>query len=113
MTRPTALSDHRPDPATEPANEPANEPATEPATAAGRVAAPSPAPRLTNREFTVLDLLAHGLTAAAIGRRLGISVRTVHRHQSHLYRKLHASDRLMAVLRAHALGLLDIAREAS
>jgi DNA-binding CsgD family transcriptional regulator len=68
---------------------------------------PTVRPRLTNREATVLNLLAQGLTAAAIGRRLGISVRTVHRHQGHLYRKLQASDRLVAVLRAQALGLLD------
>lgn len=63
-------------------------------------------PRLTGREAAVLDLLARGLTAAAIGRRLGISTRTVHRHQGHLYRKLGVSDRLVAVLRAQALGLL-------
>lgn len=68
------------------------------------------APRLTNREATVLGLLAEGLTAAAIGRRLGISERTVHRHQGHLYRKLQARDRLVAVLRAQHLGLLDTPR---
>jgi DNA-binding CsgD family transcriptional regulator len=68
---------------------------------------PHQRPRLTDREATVLDLLARGLTAAAIGRRLGISSRTVHRHQGHLYRKLQVSDRLVAVLRAQALGLLN------
>jgi DNA-binding CsgD family transcriptional regulator len=61
---------------------------------------------LTPREFTVLILLAEALTAAAIGRRLGISARTVHRHLEHLYRKLNTSDRLGAVLRAQDLGLL-------
>ena len=64
-------------------------------------------PRLTEREMTVLGLIAQGLTAAAIGRRLGISARTVHRHLGNLYRKLNASDRLVAVLRAQAMGLLD------
>jgi DNA-binding NarL/FixJ family response regulator len=46
------------------------------------------------------------MTAEAIGRRLGISNRTVHKHTENLYRKLAATDRLMAVLRAQALGLL-------
>ncbi|MEU4242438.1 helix-turn-helix transcriptional regulator [Actinoplanes sp. NPDC026619] len=65
-------------------------------------------PHLTQRESAVLGLLAGGLTAAAIARRLGISERTVHRHQNHLYRKLGVSDRLVAVLRAYALGLLEL-----
>ncbi|QUQ62532.1 response regulator transcription factor [Kutzneria sp. CA-103260] len=61
---------------------------------------------LTRREIAVLTLLADGLTAEAIGRRLGISGRTVHKHTENLYRKLAASDRLTAVLRAQGLGLL-------
>ncbi|MET1071457.1 MAG: LuxR C-terminal-related transcriptional regulator [Umezawaea sp.] len=62
--------------------------------------------RLTQREFTVLQLLAEGLTADAIARRLDISPRTVHRHLQHLYRKLDTTDRLATVLRAKSLGLL-------
>jgi len=62
--------------------------------------------RLTQRELTVLALLAEGLTADAIARRLDISPRTVHRHLQHLYRKLGTTDRLATVLRAKALGLL-------
>jgi len=65
-------------------------------------------PHLTQRETAVLGLLAGGLTAASIARRLGISERTVHRHQHHLYRKLGVSDRLLAVLRAYALGILEM-----
>ena len=42
----------------------------------------------------------------AIGIRLGISPRTVHKHQEHLYRKLGAVDRLSAVLRAQEAGVL-------
>ncbi len=61
---------------------------------------------LTRREIAVLTLLADGLTAEAVGRRLGISGRTVHKHTENLYRKLSASDRLTAVLRAQGLGLL-------
>jgi DNA-binding CsgD family transcriptional regulator len=62
--------------------------------------------KLTPRELAVLGLLADGLTAEAIGRRLGISNRTVHKHIENLYRKLAATDRLTAVLRAQQLGLL-------
>jgi ATP/maltotriose-dependent transcriptional regulator MalT len=62
--------------------------------------------RLTQRETTVLAVLAEGLTADAIARRLDISPRTVHRHLQHLYRKLGTTDRLATVLRAKTLGLL-------
>ncbi|WP_157767736.1 helix-turn-helix transcriptional regulator [Actinosynnema pretiosum] len=62
--------------------------------------------RLTQRERTVLVVLAEGLTADAIARRLDISPRTVHRHLQHLYRKLGTTDRLATVLRAQELGLL-------
>lgn len=61
---------------------------------------------LTGRELTVLELLSEGLTAIAIARRLGITARTVGKHQEHLYTKLHTRDRLAAVLRAQRLGLL-------
>ncbi|MBM7809251.1 helix-turn-helix transcriptional regulator [Saccharothrix algeriensis] len=61
---------------------------------------------LTDRELAVLGVLAEGLTADAIARRMDISPRTVHRHLQHLYRKLGTTDRLSAVLRAQSLGLL-------
>jgi DNA-binding CsgD family transcriptional regulator len=61
---------------------------------------------LTPRELVVLSLLAEGLTAAAIARRLRISPHTVTKHQENLYRKLKTSDRLMAVLIAQRQGLL-------
>jgi ATP/maltotriose-dependent transcriptional regulator MalT len=63
-------------------------------------------PDLTGREQAVLGLLAQGCTAEAIGRRLGSSPRTVHKHLEHLYRKLEVRDRLMAVQRGRELGLL-------
>ncbi|MEV6601478.1 AAA family ATPase [Actinoplanes sp. NPDC051346] len=62
--------------------------------------------RLTPREMDVLALLAESLTAASIGRRLGISTGTVHKHLAALYRKLGTGDRLATVLRARTLGLL-------
>jgi DNA-binding CsgD family transcriptional regulator len=61
---------------------------------------------LTPRELAVLGQLADGLTAAAIGRKLLITERTVHKHLERLYTKLGVGDRLAAVLRAQRLGLL-------
>ncbi|RKN08590.1 helix-turn-helix transcriptional regulator [Streptomyces radicis] len=61
---------------------------------------------LTPRELAVLTLLADSLPATAIGRRLGISHRTVHKHIQNIYRKLDVPDRLSAVLRAQSTGLL-------
>ncbi|MDN0197884.1 LuxR C-terminal-related transcriptional regulator [Streptomyces sp. S.PNR 29] len=63
---------------------------------------------LTPREVTVLLLLGRALTADAIGRRLGISVRTVHKHVENLYRKLGTRDRMSTVLRAQQLGLIPM-----
>lgn len=60
---------------------------------------------LTPRQLAVLGLLADGLTAAAIGRRLGIAERTVHKHLEAVYVRVGVHDRLGAVLRARELGL--------
>lgn len=70
------------------------------------VAARPPEQALTRREGQVLGLVALGLTADAIGRRLGISGRTVHKHLEHAYGKLGCADRLSAVLRARELGFV-------
>ncbi|MFI5688785.1 LuxR C-terminal-related transcriptional regulator [Streptomyces sp. NPDC051636] len=67
---------------------------------------PPEAGALTPRETTVLLLLTDALTAAAIGRRLGISSRTVHKHVENIYRKLGTRDRISTVLRAQQLGLV-------
>jgi DNA-binding CsgD family transcriptional regulator len=61
---------------------------------------------LTPRETTVLLLLTDGLTATAMGHRLGISDRTVHKHVENIYRKLGTRDRISTVLRAQRLGLV-------
>jgi DNA-binding CsgD family transcriptional regulator len=64
------------------------------------------AARFTPRELAVLDLLARGMTAAAIGRRLAIAERTVQKHLQHVYAKLRVTDRLSAVQRAQMIGIL-------
>jgi DNA-binding CsgD family transcriptional regulator len=43
---------------------------------------------LTSRERQVMRLISEGLTNAQVGANLGISVRTVEAHRSHLMRKL-------------------------
>lgn len=65
--------------------------------------------RLPPRELAVLTLLAHGLTASTIARRLVIAERTVHKHLERVYVKLGVTDRLAAVLRAQRIGLLAAA----
>ena len=68
---------------------------------------PSDCAGLTGRELATLQLLDEGLTAAAIGHRLGISPRTVHKHLENVYRKLGVRDRLLASRAAHEAGLLS------
>ncbi|MCA2217399.1 response regulator transcription factor [Jidongwangia harbinensis] len=71
---------------------------------------PTGRPRVTPRELTILGLMAQGLTAAAIGRRLGIRPATVTKHQENLYRKLDTHDRLTTVLYAQRCGILPMRR---
>lgn len=62
---------------------------------------------LTPREATVLALLAEGRRNAEIAATLGVALRTVEHHVSHLLTKLGARSRAEALLRAQAQGLLD------
>jgi DNA-binding NarL/FixJ family response regulator len=66
----------------------------------------STADGLTPRELEVLQLLCQGLANKQIGRRLGISERTVKAHLTSLYQRLGVADRTQAVLWAteHQLG---------
>ncbi|HEV8564143.1 MAG TPA: response regulator transcription factor [Actinomycetota bacterium] len=63
---------------------------------------------LTPRELEILRYISEGLTMASIGRRLGISPRTVESHVGKLYRKLAVRTRVQAVSRAVSLGLIDL-----
>ncbi|MPZ63507.1 MAG: hypothetical protein GEU93_19930 [Propionibacteriales bacterium] len=77
-------------------------PALETGTGLGRRPGPQLGPRgdeLTPRESAVLDLLTEGLTDRQIGRRLGISPRTVDTHLGRAYTKLGVHGRVAASTR--------------
>jgi DNA-binding NarL/FixJ family response regulator len=61
---------------------------------------------LTERQRTVLDLLAEGRSAREIAERLGISERSVRSHITTLYRRLDVRNRVEAVNRGLGLGLV-------
>lgn len=61
---------------------------------------------LSQREITVLDLLAEGATAPDIGRRLVMSTRTVHKHAQNIYAKLGVHSRAEAVRACAELGVV-------
>ncbi len=62
-------------------------------------------PLLTERERTILRLIAAGSTNEEIAELLCVELSTVKWHIKHLYSKLEARDRVQLVLRAQALRL--------
>jgi DNA-binding NarL/FixJ family response regulator len=58
---------------------------------------------LTARESEVLAMLAEGLSNAEIARALGVSLKTVQNHVSHVLAKLQVRDRTQAALRVRGL----------
>jgi DNA-binding NarL/FixJ family response regulator len=68
---------------------------------------------LTERETTVLSLLAQGMVNAEIGRRLHLSAGTVKDHVSAVLLKLGVTNRVRAALAAQRAGLLDEPRAQS
>jgi LuxR family transcriptional regulator, maltose regulon positive regulatory protein len=62
---------------------------------------------LSARELEVLGLLAAGKSNQAIAEELVISLDTVKRHVTHILDKLGVANRVQAVTRARALGLLE------
>lgn len=68
-------------------------------------AAVEPFPQLTAREGQILDLLAGGLSNAAIAHRLGVSPKTVANNLSSVFAKLQVADRAQAMIRARDAGL--------
>jgi DNA-binding NarL/FixJ family response regulator len=69
-------------------------------------------PELTPRERQVLELLATGSRNREIGRRLGMSEKTVRNHVSQVLLKLQVPDRTAAALKAREAGLGDPAARA-
>jgi NarL family two-component system response regulator LiaR len=67
-----------------------------------------PGQDLTSREMEVLDLLAQGLTNHQIARQLGLSVRTVEAHLTHIYTKLDVNSRTEAALLAQRKGWITL-----
>ncbi len=62
---------------------------------------------LTAREIEVMELLVHGSTNKQIAERFVVTEGTVKAHVTHIYRKLHASNRAEAVHRYMRLLALD------
>lgn len=62
-----------------------------------------PGEQLTSREREVLEQLATGASNRQIARTLGLSLKTVQNHVSHLLDKLQATDRTQAVLKARGI----------
>ena len=60
-----------------------------------------PEDAMSPRELEVLRLVAQGLANKQIGRRLGISERTVKAHLGRVFRQLGVADRTSAALWAH------------
>jgi DNA-binding NarL/FixJ family response regulator len=67
----------------------------------------SGAPRLSDRERQVLDLLAEGLGVTAIAGRLYLSESTAKSHIGRIYDKLGAANRAQALVSAMRLGLIS------
>jgi DNA-binding NarL/FixJ family response regulator len=68
-------------------------------------ARPEPFPELSEREGEVLELIAAGLTNAAIAERLSLSLKTVRNHVSAVLGKLQVVTRTEAIVRAREAGL--------
>ena len=68
-------------------------------------ASPVAFPELTERERSVLDLLAQGRSNDAIAAELYLSSKTVRNAVSGIYAKLHAPDRAAAIIKAREAGL--------
>ncbi len=63
-------------------------------------------PKLSAQELNVLRLVAEGLTNPEIGKRLHLSRHTVKEYVSHAMHKLEATNRIEAVRKATALGVI-------
>ena len=65
-------------------------------------------PRLTPREYEVLDLLASGLSDREIATRLVVSNETAHTYTKRLLQTLNVHNRLQAVLKGMRCGMVQL-----
>ena len=63
-------------------------------------------PRITPKEYSVLQLMINGMGNKGIGQALNISERMVGRHLRNIYNKLGVNTRVEAAMRAVQLGLV-------
>jgi DNA-binding NarL/FixJ family response regulator len=73
--------------------------------ATGATPGPPPLPQLTDRERTILDLIARGFDNLRVARQLHISDKTVRNTLTTILAKLPATNRAEAVARARDAGL--------
>lgn len=64
--------------------------------------------KLSKREIEVLKLVAVGMFNKEIGKKLGISERTVKNHMSSIFKKIDSNDRTQAAIFAIRNGLADL-----
>lgn len=65
-------------------------------------------PRLTPREYEVLDLLASGLSDREIAEKLVISIETARTYTKRLLQTLHVNNRMQAVLKGVRCGMVKL-----
>jgi DNA-binding NarL/FixJ family response regulator len=65
-------------------------------------------PRLTRREYQVLDLLASGMSDRDIAKRLMVSEETAHTYSKRLLNTLGVNNRLQAVLKGMRCGMVQL-----
>ena len=65
-------------------------------------------PRLTPREYQVLDLLSSGMSDRDIAKRLMVSEETAHTYSKRLLQTLGVNNRLQAVLKGMRCGMVQL-----
>jgi len=65
-------------------------------------------PRLTPREYQVLDLLASGMSDRDIAKKLMVSEETAHTYSKRLLQTLGVNNRLQAVLKGMRCGMVQL-----